>query len=130
MDDLCTRYLFGSAVAGVQPKVLLSAERVAAEHSRGDDNKMSLVDRATVRAAQYLVKARDGEFPDLAANKSHCLSIEKNAEHEVPEFWLSEDQKRLVIARFDRQSGVVLGFADRVSFQGKQNSEKRVGANC
>ena len=126
--DLCERYLFGSAVAGVQPKVLLSAERVAAEYSRGDDHKMSLVDRATVRAAQYLVKAGDGEHPDLASNEFHCLSIARNAGLEVPEFWLSEDQKRLVIERFDRQSGVVLGFEDMVSLQGKQNADKYDGS--
>jgi serine/threonine-protein kinase HipA len=127
--DLCERYLLGSAVAGVQPKVLLNAERIDAEHSRGGDNeKMSLVDRATVRAAQYIVKAGDGEFPDLAANEFHCLSIAKNAGLEVPEFWLSEDQKRLVVERFDRRDGAVLGFEDMVSLQGKQNADKYDGS--
>ena len=126
--DLCERYLLGSAVAGVQPKVLLNAERAAAEYTRGGDDKMSLVDRATVRAAQYLVKAGDGEFPDLAANEFHCLSIAKNAGLEVPQFWLSEDQKRLVIERFDRVAGSVLGFEDMVSLQGKQNADKYDGS--
>lgn len=126
--DLCERYLFGSAVAGVQPKVLLTAERVDAEHLRGDHHKMSLADRATVRAAQYIVKLGDGEFPDLAANEFHCLSIAKNAGLDVPEFWLSEDQKRLVIERFDRAGGSVLGFEDMVSLQGKQNADKYDGS--
>ena len=126
--DLCERYLFGSAVAGVQPKVLLTAESVDAEYPRGDHNKLSLVDHATVRAAQYIVKAGDGEFPDLAANEFHCLSIAKNAGLEVPQFWLSEDQKRLVIERFDREGGAVLGFEDMVSLKGKQNADKYDGS--
>ena len=89
---------------------------------------MSLIDRATVRAAQYIVKAGDGEFPELAANQFHCLSIAKNAGLEVPEFWSSEDQKRLAIERFDRARGSVLGFEDMVSLQGKQNAEKYDGS--
>jgi serine/threonine-protein kinase HipA len=126
--DLCERYLFGSAVAGVQPKVLLSAERVDTEMAQPVTEKISLSDRATVRAAQYIVKAGDGEYPDLAANEFHCLSIAKNAGLDVPEFWLSADQKRLVIARFDRHNGVALGFEDMVSLQGKQNADKYDGS--
>ena len=126
--DLCERYLFSSAVAGVQPKVLLNAERAETENPRSSTEKISLGERATVRAAQYIVKAGDGEFPDLAANEFHCLSIAKNAGLEVPEFWLSEDEKRLVIARFDRRNGAILGFEDMVSLQGKQNADKYDGS--
>ena len=68
------------------------------------------------------------ESPELAANEFHCLSIAKNAGLEVPEFWLSEDQKRLVIERFDRARGSVLGFEDMVSLQGKQNADKYDGS--
>lgn len=129
--DLCERYLFGSAVAGVQPKVLLNAERAEVAEvatRRSATEKISLSERATVRAAQYIVKAGDGEFPDLAANEFHCLSIARKAGLEVPEFWLSEDEKRLVIARFDRRDGAILGFEDMVSLQGKQNADKYDGS--
>ena len=56
------------------------------------------------------------------------MSIAKNSGLEVPEFWLSEDQKRLVIERFDRRGDSVLGFEDMVSLQGKQNTDKYDGS--
>ena len=130
-DDLCERFLFSSAISGVQPKVLVNAERDAQSNvtSRSTKtNKMSLEARAAVKTRQYIVKAGEINLPNLAANEFHCLSVARAAGLEVPEFWLSEDEKRLVIARFDRVNHAQLGFEDMVSLQGKQNADKYDGS--
>ena len=47
----------------------------------------------------------------------------------VPEFWLSQDKKRLALRRFDiDDTGRYLGFEDMVSLQGKVNDEKYEGS--
>ena len=127
-DDLCERFLFSSGIAGVQPKVLLTAEREQALAASLSTEKISLETRATLNVGQYIVKAGEASLPDLAANEFHCLSIARAAGLQVPNFWLSEDEKRLVVERFDRVNGAPLGFEDMVSLQGKQNADKYDGS--
>ena len=127
-DDLCERFLFSSGIAGVQPKVLVNAERDEALAASSSKEKISLETRATLNVGQYIVKAGEASLPDLAANEFHCLSIARAARLQVPDFWLSADKKRLVIERFDRVKGVPLGFEDMVSLQGKQNTDKYDGS--
>ena len=127
-DDLCERFLFSSGIAGVQPKVLVNAERDEALTASPSNEKISLESRATLNVGQYIVKAGEASLPDLAANEFHCLSIARAAGLQVPNFWLSADEKRLVIERFDRVTGVPLGFEDMVSLQGKQNADKYDGS--
>lgn len=128
-DDLCERFLFGSAISGVQPKVLVTATHdVVLPRQNSRANKLSLEARAAVKTAQYIVKAGEISLPNLVANEFHCLSIAKKAGLEVPEFWLSEDEKRLVVTRFDRIDNAALGFEDMVSLQGKQNADKYDGS--
>ena len=127
-DDLCERFLFSSGIAGVQPKVLVNAERHEALADPPSQEKISLETRATLNVGQYIVKAGEASLPDLAANEFHCLSIARSAGLQVPNFWLSADQKRLVIERFDRVNGGPLGFEDMVSLQGKQNADKYDGS--
>jgi serine/threonine-protein kinase HipA len=128
-DELCERYLFSSAIAGVHPKVLVAAnDDSAPPELTGEQSKLSLTARASVKTNHYIVKAGEIDLPHLAANEFHCLSIARNAGLNVPNFWLSEDQKRLVISRFDRIDGAPLGFEDMVSLQGKQNNDKYDGS--
>ena len=127
-DDLCERFLFSSGIAGVQPKVLVNAERDEALTASPSNEKISLESRATLNVGQYIVKAGEASLPDLAANEFHCLSIARAAGLQVPNFWLSADEKRLAIERFDRVTGVPLGFEDMVSLQGKQNADKYDGS--
>ena len=127
-DDLCERFLFSSGIAGVQPKVLVNAERDEALTASPSNEKISLESRATLNVGQYIVKAGEASLPDLAANEFHCLSIARAAGLQVPNFWLSADEKRLVIERFDRVTGVPLGFEDMVCLQGKQNADKYDGS--
>ncbi len=126
-DDLCERFLFSSAIAGVQPKVLVSATETTATKAN-EAEKLSLENRAATKVGQYIVKSAEFRFPNLAANEFHCLSIARAAGLDVPNFWLSEDEKRLVIQRFDRIDGAALGFEDMVSLQGKQNTDKYDGS--
>ena len=127
-DDLCERFLFSSGIAGVQPKVLVNAERDEAFTASPSNEKISLETRATLNVGQYIVKAGEARLPDLAANEFHCLSIVRAAGLRVPNFWLSADEKRLVIERFDRENNASLGFEDMVSLQGKQNADKYDGS--
>ena len=127
-DDLCERFLFSSGIAGVQPKVLVNAERDETLAASTSQEKISLETRATLNVGQYIVKAGEASLPDLAANEFHCLSIAHAAGLQVPNFWLSEDEKRLVVERFDRVNGAPLGFEDMVSLQGKQNADKYDGS--
>ena len=127
-DDLCERFLYSSGIAGVQPKVLVSAERNEALAISSPQEKISLESRATLNVGQYIVKAGEASLRDLAANEFHCLSIARAAGLQVPTFWLSADEKRLVIERFDRVNGTPLGFEDMVSLQGKQNADKYDGS--
>ncbi len=126
--DLCDRYLIGSGVAGVQPKVLVAA-RDDVRVPRGGKAKASLDDRSTLRAHQYIVKADSPEFPDLAVNEFHCLSVASAAGLSVPAFQLSRDRKRLVVQRFDYdfEDDRYLGFEDMVALQGKTNATKYEG---
>ena len=131
-DDLCERFLFSSGIAGVQPKVLVNAERDDVLAASSPQEKISLEARATLNVGQYIVKVGEASLPDLAANEFHCLSITRTAGLQVPNFWLSVDEKRLVIERFDRvnadQKTLPLGFEDMVSLQGKQNADKYDGS--
>ncbi len=128
-DDLCEQFLFASAISGVQPKVLVTATSELAPLKKSNlKDKLSLDVRAAVKTAQYIVKAGEISSPNLAANEFHCLSIAKKAGLDAPDFWLSEDEKRLIIARFDRVDNQAIGFEDMVSLQGKQNADKYDGS--
>lgn len=126
-EYLSGKYLIGTAIAGVQPKVVVP---VAQESLAHDSSKKSLGDRSTLRARQVIVKIDGGEYPGVTENEYHCLSIARNTGLiEVPDFSLSQDFRRLAIERFDRnESGEYLGFEDMVSLQGKVNADKYQGS--
>jgi serine/threonine-protein kinase HipA len=136
-QDLCDKYLISSSgISGVQPKVMLNAvddispatsERVLDLPPRA---RSSIGEKSTLRGKKLIVKTAGDEFPALAENEFHCLSIAREAGLPVPDFWLSEDKKRLVIRRFDidDETGQFLGFEDMVSLQGKVNDQKYEGS--
>jgi serine/threonine-protein kinase HipA len=140
-QDLCDKYLIASAgISGVQPKVVLSAvddmpsavidNEVDSEASTPSISKVSIGEKSTLRGKQLIVKTSGDDYPSLAENEFHCLSIARQAGISVPAFWLSEDKKRLAIQRFDidETSGNFLGFEDMVSLQGKVNDQKYEGS--
>ena len=131
-QDLCDRYLITSGISGVQPKVMLSAidDLNSTEGQTLALHKQSIGAKSTLRGKNLIVKVGSDEYPALSENEFHCLSIAKAVDMDVPEFWLSQDRKRLAIRRFDidHTSGQFLGFEDMVSIQGKVNDHKYEGS--
>jgi serine/threonine-protein kinase HipA len=131
---LSDKYLIRSGISGVQPKVMLAAENwqenSLPEARLAPPSKASIGERATLRARQLIVKVGGDDFPGLAENEYHCLTIARALGLPVPAFWLSADRKRLVIERFDfdHASGRYLGFEDMVSLQGLVNDRKYEGS--
>lgn len=134
---LCDKYLIASSgIAGVQPKVVLTAVddisvgKSAEENENAITLKTSIGEKSTLRGKRLIVKAAGADYPGLVENEFHCLSIARLAGLDVPEFWLSQDMQRLAIRRFDIDpaTGKFLGFEDMVSLQGKINERKYEGA--
>lgn len=126
-EELCDRYLIASGIAGVQPKVLLAAADDLIVPKR--TGKASIGEKSTLRGRSLIIKVGGDDYPSLADNEFHCLSIARGLGLPVPAFWISADRKRLAIERFDvdRDSGAFLGFEDMVSLQGKVNDRKYEG---
>ena len=136
-QDLCDKYLITpSGISGVQPKVVLSAADDVSpplptnKPTATANSKLSIGEKSTLRGRQLIVKTAGDDYPGLAENEFHCLSIAQKAGLSVPPFWLSEDKKRLAIQRFDidEETGTLFGFEDMVSLQGKVNDEKYEGS--
>ena len=132
-EYLSDKYLIRSGIAGVQPKVMLTAEAdlPSATTAHEVPHKSGIAERATLRARQLIVKVGGEDYPGLAENEYHCLRIAADLELPVPRLWLSADRKRLVLERFDYDapSGSYLGFEDMVSLQGVTNERKYEGSH-
>ena len=136
-QDLCDKYLITpSGISGVQPKVVLSAADDVSpplpttKPTATANSNLSIGEKSKLRGRQLIVKTAGDDYPGLAENEFHCLSIAQKAGLSVPPFWLSEDKKRLAIQRFDidEETGTFFGFEDMVSLQGKVNDEKYEGS--
>jgi serine/threonine-protein kinase HipA len=132
-EYLSDKYLIRSGIAGVQPKVMLTAEAGTgkAATTRKPPRKPSIGERATLRARQLIVKVGGEDYPGVAENEYHCLGIAAALDLPVPPFWLSADRKRLVLERFDYDAtrGSYLGFEDMVALQGLTNERKYDGSH-
>ena len=114
--SLLERYSLATAISGVQPKVVVP--------SRG-----ALADKSRLQTPDLIVKTDGGEFPGLAENEFHCMTIAKQAGIEVPDFWLSDDRKLFVIRRFDRDGeGRYLGFEEMAPLTGRHADRKYEGS--
>ncbi len=136
-QDLCDKYLItSSGISGVQPKVVLNAvddmssASLDGRQSAKPTSKPSIGEKSTLRGKRLIVKTAGDDYPGLAENEFHCLSIAQKAGLAVPPFWLSEDKERLAVQRFDidETTGQFLGFEDMVSLQGKVNDQKYEGS--
>jgi len=85
-SKLVEQFLQSSAIAGVQPKVLVP-----------------LYDKATLNTKEYIVKSFSSEFPHLAENEYFCMSAAKNAGIKRPKFWLSKNKKLFIMEKFTYQ---------------------------
>lgn len=118
LRDLLERFSGVSGVSGVQPKVLIKDQ----DEAKPSGDKA----RVTAKGATHIVKGWDEmEFPHLAANEFFCMSVARRAGLEVPGMALSENNRFLVVERFDLASdGQYLGFEDFCSLNGAGTEEK------
>jgi serine/threonine-protein kinase HipA len=131
-EYLSDKYLIRSGIAGVQPKVMVSAaDEAAAPSASAAPTKVSVGKRAMLRARKLIVKVGGEDYPGLAENEYHCLTLARILELPRPDFWLSADRKRLVIERFDfdAERRRYLGFEDMVSLLGVTNADKYEGSH-
>ncbi|WP_252179895.1 type II toxin-antitoxin system HipA family toxin [Endozoicomonas sp. 4G] len=113
-DHLLSRFALRSAVAGVQPKVLV--ETIASKDA---------FDRITFPSHSYIVKSWGNEFPELACNEFICLTLCQKAGLNVAPFYISDNGRLLITRRFDvTPEGIPLGFEDLCVLQGRTTREK------
>ncbi len=111
-DELVHKFALTSSLSGVQPKVLAKVQ-----------------DKATLAFQDYIVKSWGEDYPNLALNEYYCMQIIKQANIDVPEFYLSDDHKLFIMKRFDlKEDGTFLGFEDMCVLQAKQRDDKYDGS--
>jgi serine/threonine-protein kinase HipA len=110
-DDLVDRFALNSALSGVQPKVLATIEN-----------------KATLKIDDYIVKSWADDYKELALNEYYCMRIVKLANIEVPEFYISDDEKLFIMKRFDKVEDSYIGFEDMCVLMGKQRDDKYEGS--
>jgi serine/threonine-protein kinase HipA len=112
---LVDRYALGSGISGVQPKTVVPI---------ANDAEASPDERVAIPLKTVIVKAEGDDFPGVARNEFFCMSVAKEAGLDVPGFWLSDDGKLFVMARFDRlDDGSPVGFEDMSVLTGKGKYE-------
>lgn len=112
---LTEQYAQASGVSGVQPKVVMPLSQ---------DRQRAHVEKIALKEESVIVKSSGQEFPCLAENEYHCMSIARLAGLQVPDFWLSDDKKLFVVQRFDQGADGYLGFEDMTALMNKQNDQK------
>ena len=110
-DELLDRFALNSALSGVQPKVLATIEN-----------------KATLKIDDYIVKSWGDDYKELALNEYYCMKIVKLANIEVPEFYISDDEKLFIMKRFDKVEDIYIGFEDMCVLMGKQRDDKYEGS--
>ena len=111
-EELMDRFAIRSGVAGVQPKVLLSAQN-----------------KTTMKFEHYIVKSWQDEYPQLALNEYFCMRAIRHTGLPVPEFYMSDDHALFVIKRFDiKKDNVYLGFEDMCVLTARGTDEKYDGS--
>lgn len=112
---LTEQYAQASGVSGVQPKVVMPLSQ---------DRHPAHVEKIALKEESVIVKSSGFEFPGLAENEYHCMSIARLAGLQVPDCWLSDDKKLFVVQRFDQGADGYLGFEDMTALMNKQNDQK------
>ncbi|WP_373000942.1 type II toxin-antitoxin system HipA family toxin [Sulfurimonas sp.] len=111
-EELVDRFALSSAISGVQPKVLAKVQ-----------------DKATLSFDEYIVKSWGDDYPHLALNEYYSMQIVKHANIEVPEFYISDDNKLFIMKRFDiKDDGSFLGFEDMCVLQARPRDDKYEGS--
>lgn len=115
--DLLERFTLNTAIAGVQPKVVVPGAR------------QRISEKSSLRTPDLIVKNDPDEYPGLSENEFHCMSVCRAAGLQVPKFHLSEDRSLFITERFDMaESGSYLGFEEVCALMGKPADQKYVGS--
>ena len=110
-EELVSKFALSSSLSGVQPKVMATVKN-----------------KATLKYDDYIVKSWGVEYPELALNEYYCMNIVKYAKIDVPEYYISSDDKLFIMKRFDiKDDGTKLGFEDICVLQAKQRDDKYEG---
>ncbi len=97
-ESLLERFYLDSGISGAQPKTMMTSEKGA------------------VFVGDMIVKSFDEiDFKALALNEYLCMSMAREVGLEVPDFYISDDQKRFIIKRFDIENGQNLNMEDMQS---------------
>ena len=118
-QHLAEQYAVASGISGVQPKVVMPLSQ---------ERRKDQIDEVSLKEESVIVKSSGREFPGLAENEYHCMSIARQAGLDVPAFWLSDDKKLFVVSRFDLSDQGYLGFEDMTALMNKQNDQKYDGS--
>tara|TARA_R110002050_G_scaffold201982_1_gene337147 strand:+ start:1417 stop:2559 length:1143 start_codon:yes stop_codon:yes gene_type:complete len=110
-DELVTKFALNSAISGVQPKVLALIKN-----------------KATLKVDDYIVKSWGADYKELALNEYYCMEIVRRSNIEVPEFYISDDEKLFIMKRFDKVDDKYIGFEDMCVLMGKQRDDKYEGS--
>ncbi|WP_419768504.1 type II toxin-antitoxin system HipA family toxin [Arcobacter sp.] len=111
-DELVTKFALNSALSGVQPKVLALIKN-----------------KATLKVDDYIVKSWGVDYKELALNEYYCMEIVRRSNIEVPEFYISDDEKLFIMKRFDKVDDKYIGFEDMCVLMGKQRDDKYEGSH-
>ncbi|WP_121628745.1 type II toxin-antitoxin system HipA family toxin [Poseidonibacter antarcticus] len=110
-DELVNKFALNSALSGVQPKVLATIRN-----------------KATMKIDDYIVKSWGEDYKELAINEYYCMEIVRESKIDVPEFYISNDEKLFIMKRFDKVENKYIGFEDMCVLMGKQRDDKYEGS--
>jgi len=112
-SKLVQNFLQNSAIAGVQPKVLVP-----------------IFDKATLNTKEYIVKSFSKEFPHLAENEYFCMSALNYAGIKTSKFWLSKNKKLFIMEKFtyNKDSNTFYGFEEFCVLFGYNKEKKYNGS--
>jgi len=102
--QLLEKYYLRNMLAGVQPKVGISATE------------------RTVEQPDLIVKSFDHEFPLLTVNEFVCMEAAKYCGLKPPPVYLAENLETFVVERFDKQNGELLGYEDFTTLMKRPNT--------
>jgi len=112
-SKLVQNFLQNSAIAGVQPKVLVP-----------------IFDKATLNTKEYIVKSFSNEFPHLVENEYFCMSALRHAGIKTPKFWLSKNKKLFIMEKFtyNKDCDTFYGFEEFCVLFGYSKEKKYSGS--
>ncbi|MGB4702792.1 MAG: HipA domain-containing protein, partial [Syntrophomonadaceae bacterium] len=87
-----------------------------------------LRDKINLCMDDYIIKTSGEAYPFLTVNEYFCLQAARYAGLPVPEFFLSDNQKFLIIKRFAGDKNPAVGFEEMAVLLGKTNRQKYEGS--